>query len=439
MVMKYVRSRGKSLGLIELVAIAIGGMVGGGIFSILGISVSIIGYLTPLAIILGGLLAMLAGYSYVKLGLYYRDEGATYAFIKRTYPQSHRAAASIGWFTVFGYISTLALYAYTFSSYVISGTEWAENEWVRKAVAWGIIGVFTLINLWSVKGMGRIEDLMVYTKMLILAVISVLLMTHGHTDFGNFMEMMARDARQAHILNILIVASITFVAYEGFQLVINAVNEMKNPEKNIPHAIYTAIITVMLIYVILALGALFALNIDDIVRDKEYALAAGAQKVIGKLGYLLVVFGAVLATSSAISGTVFGSSRQMARIADDGYLPAWLTKRRNHIPVNAIITMSILASVLILIGGLQLILEFGSITFLLVSLLVAAANYKIRDKTGSSPWMTLLAVGGLTLGGILILYYEFTHKPAQMWFILGIYVLLSIGAISYARLREKEK
>jgi len=53
--------------------------------------------------------------------------------------------------------------------------------------------------------------------------------------------------------------------------------------------------------------------------------------------------------------------------------------------------------------------------------------------------ITLLAVGGLTLGGILILYYEFTHKPAQMWFILGIYVLLSIGAISYARLREKEK
>lgn len=436
--MKYVRSRGKSLGLIELVAIAIGGMVGGGIFSILGISASIIGYLTPLAIILGGLLAMLAGYSYVKLGLYYRDEGATYAFIKRTYPQSHRAAASIGWFTVFGYISTLSLYAYTFSSYVISGTDWADNEWARKAVAWAVIGIFTIINLWSVKGMGRIEDLMVYTKMIILAVISVLLMTHGHTDFGTFMQMLARDAGQARILNILIVASITFVAYEGFQLVINAVNEMKKPEKNIPRAIYTAIFTVMLIYVILALGALFALNIDDIVRDKEYALAAGAQKVIGKLGYLLVVIGAVLATSSAISGTVFGSSRQMARIADDGYLPAWLTKRRNHIPVNAIITMALLASLLILIGGLQLILEFGSITFLLVSLLVAVANYKIREKTGSSPWMTLSAVGGLTLGGILILYYEFTHKPAQMWFILGIYVLLSIGAITYAKLRERE-
>ena len=80
------RKRGKSLGLLELIAIALGGMVGGGIFTILGISVAMIGNLTPIAIIIGGLIASLAAYSYVKLGLYYRDEGATYSFFKKTYP-----------------------------------------------------------------------------------------------------------------------------------------------------------------------------------------------------------------------------------------------------------------------------------------------------------------------------------------------------------------
>ena len=77
------RKRNKNLGLAELVAIALGGMVGGGIFTILGISVSMIGNLTPIAIIIGGFIASLAAYSYVKLGLYYRDEGATYSFYKR--------------------------------------------------------------------------------------------------------------------------------------------------------------------------------------------------------------------------------------------------------------------------------------------------------------------------------------------------------------------
>jgi len=113
------RKRNKALGVPELVAIALGGMVGGGIFTILGISVSIIGAYTPLAIILGGMVASMAAYSYIKLGVYYKDEGATYSFYKKTFPGSPFAASLIGWWVVFGYISTLALYAYTFSSYAI--------------------------------------------------------------------------------------------------------------------------------------------------------------------------------------------------------------------------------------------------------------------------------------------------------------------------------
>ena len=436
--MKTIRSRNKSLGLVELIAIAVGGMVGGGIFSILGISAAMIGYLTPLAIIIGGLIAMLAAYSYVKLGVYYKDEGATYSFIKRTFPNKHIATATIGWYVIFGYISTLSLYAYTFASYAISDYSFADNVWIRKAVAWGIIAVFTLINLWSVKGMGKIEDLMVYSKMIILLVISVLLMQHGKTGFGTFMEQMFKDAENAHLLTILIVSSITFVAYEGFQLVINAVNEMTNPEKNIPRAIYGAIILVIIIYVVIALGALFAIPVENLIRDKEYALAAGASEAIGNLGKNLVIFSAVLATSSAISGTVFGSSRQMAVIANDHLMPAFLAKRNKYnIPVNALLTMAVLASLLILIGGLQLILEFGSITFLLVSLLIAVANFKIREKTGSSKVTTLLAIAGLAVGAGLILYYEFTHKWEQMIFILVIYVVLSIAAYIFAQRKHR--
>jgi len=170
----------KNLGYKELVAIAIGGMVGGGIFTILGISVSIVGFLAPFAIALGGLIAFFAAYSYVKLGVYYKDEGATYAFFKRTYPESHMAASFIGWYTIFGYISTLALYAYTFSSYSISGFEFAQSEMVRKSVAILIIWLFALINLWSVKGMGKLEDIMVYSKLFILLLISLALIYYGN-------------------------------------------------------------------------------------------------------------------------------------------------------------------------------------------------------------------------------------------------------------------
>ncbi len=423
------RKRNKTLGVPELIAIALGGMVGGGIFTILGISVSMIGVLTPIAIIMGGVLATLAAYSYIKLGVYYKDEGATYSFYKKTFPDSPFAASLIGWWVIFGYISTLALYAYTFASYAISGFAFADSEWIRKLVAGSVITVFTLINVWSVEGMGKIEDLMVYTKLIILVVISFVLINKSHTT----LPALIQNSGDITILSIFIVASITFVAYEGFQLVINAVNEMERPERNIPRAIYAAIFLAILIYLVISLGAILTIPFEDIIKNKEYALASGTEKILGHWGTELVIMGALLATSSAISGTVFGASRQMAAIAEDGYFPTILAKRKNQIPVYAIITMSGLAFCLVLAGSLAVILEFGSVTFLLVSLLMAYANYKIHDLTGSSAVLTIISLLGLFLGTVFIVYYEVSTHIQQMLFIVGLYGILTACSWLYSR------
>lgn len=428
------RKRNKTLGVPELIAIALGGMVGGGIFTILGISVSMIGAYTPLAIIIGGIMASLAAYSYIKLSIYYKDEGATYSFYKRTFPQSPFAASLIGWWIVFGYISTLALYAYTFASYAISGFDFSDTEWIRKLIAGTVILTFTLINIWSVKGMGKIEDIMVYTKLVILAIISFVLINNSQTTLPVLLE----HSSDTSLLSILIISSITFVAYEGFQLVIHAVNEMESPEKNIPKAIYSAIFIAIIIYVIISLGAILAIPFEDIIQNKEYALASGANNILGHWGTDLVILGALLATSSAISGTLFGASRLMGVIAEDSYMPKFLAKRVNHIPVYAIISMASLAFLLILAGGLELILEFGSVTFLLVSLLMAYANYKINNLTHSSPILTIFAIIGLMVGTILIFYYEFSRQLEQMLFIGAIYILLTLVSWFYSRTKKYE-
>ncbi|WP_372965910.1 APC family permease [Marinobacter sp.] len=423
------RARRKSLGTPELIAIALGGMVGGGIFTILGISVSLVGVFTPLVIVIGGVIASLAAYSYVKLGVYYKDEGATYSFYKRTFPDSPFAASLIGWWVIFGYISTLALYAYTFASYAISGFYFSDSEMVRKVVAGGIILIFTLVNIWSVKGMGKIEDVMVYTKLVILVVISFVLISNGRTTIPVLIE----SENDVSVLSVLIVASLTFVAYEGFQLVINAVDEMEAPEKNIPKAIYSSLFLAVLIYFIISLGAILAIPFELIIKNKEYALASGAGSVLGHWGTDLVILGALLATSSAISGTVFGASRQMAVISGDGYFPAILSKRVNHIPVFSIISMAALAFALVLAGNLEVILEFGSVTFLLVSLLMAYANFKVRDLTGSSLFITVISFFALFVGAALILYYEFMNQPKQLIFIFVIYALLTLGSWLFSR------
>ena len=426
------RPRGTSLGVAELVAIALGGMVGGGIFTVLGISVAMIGYWTPVAFALGGALAALAAYSYIKLGVHYRDEGATYSFFKRTFPGSPTAAAAIGWYIIFGYISTLALYSHTFAAYVLGGYEMPHMELWRSALAATVLVVFAGVNLWSVKGMGKLEDLMVYTKLILLGLISAVLLSEGSLpNMGAVFD----DAPTP--MSVLIVASLTFVAYEGFQLVINATEEMESPERNIPRAIYAAIGLAVLIYLVIAIGALVSIPLEEIVQNEEYALAAGAETAVGPWGRWVVILGAVLATLSAISGTMFGSSRQMAVVAGDGFYPHWVGVRRaDSVPQNAIIAMTVCAVALVFSGGLRVILEFGSITFLLVSFLMAYANHKIRAQTGSSSVLTWGAMLGLGAGAALILYYEITSQPEQVAFILGIYVALTVGAVVFAR-RER--
>jgi len=419
----------KPLGLKELVAIAVGGMIGGGIFTVLGISVAMVGLWAPLAIAMGGGVAALAAYSYVQLGKYFMDEGATYSFFKRSFPKSRRAAAAVGWWTIFGYISTLALYAYTFSSYALSVTDWADSEWARKIVSWGVIWLFALINIWSVRGMGHIEDVMVYVKVVILLSIAALLMMHPDAT----LPQLIKDSPSLTFMALLTVASLTFVAYEGFQLVINAVKEMQDPKRNMPRAIYTAMVLVTTIYVLVALAAVLSVPFNAIVQDKEYALAAGATAVLGEWGGRFVVLGAVLATMSAISGTLFGASRQMARIADDRYFPAFIDERSGMIPVHAILTMATLASGLILVGGLRMILEFGSITFLVVSFLMALANYRLRRETETNVLMAWLAMIGLATGTVVIFWYEAHTAPAQIAFIGGLYVVLTLGAILFER------
>ena len=91
---------------------------------------------------------------------------------------------------------------------------------------------------------------------------------------------------------------------------------------------------------------------------------------------------------------------------------------------------------LILAGDLKVILEFGSVTFLLVSMLMAFANFKIYKLTKSSLTLTIIAIVGLAFGTILIIYYEITTQIEQLYFIAGLYVLLTLGAWLFSKYKK---
>jgi amino acid transporter len=124
--------------------------------------------------------------------------------------------------------------------------------------------------------LGKIEDILVYTKVAILLVISGLFLAVG--DSSNLSFSVDGDFS---VFSVIIVASLTFVAFEGFQLVIHAYSESDDPDRNVPSAIYWAVGVALLIYLALAMGAISAIPQELLIKDKEYALAAGASKYSG--------------------------------------------------------------------------------------------------------------------------------------------------------------
>ena len=104
------------LGLNATWSMAVGGMVGGGIFSTLGVVIRIAGAWAWLSFAVAGLIALAAGYSYVKLAEHYSEGGGAFTFLREI--DADGFAGSLSWVLLVGYVLTNAVYAFTFGEYL---------------------------------------------------------------------------------------------------------------------------------------------------------------------------------------------------------------------------------------------------------------------------------------------------------------------------------
>ncbi|MFQ5642621.1 MAG: APC family permease [Thiogranum sp.] len=395
-------TRAEKLGLKELVAMGIGGMVGGGIFSVLGLSVAEAGHAAPLAFALGGVIALLTGLSYARLGICYRSDGGSFTYLEKAF--RHRNIAGLGgWLLMAGYIGTLSLYAYTFGIYgsaMLGGD--AQNLVMHHLLASGVLLTFLGINLYGVKAAGSTEDVIVLVKMLILALFAISGLFYAQPD--HILPVFNTGAS-----GLFMGAALIFVAYEGFELIPNAVNEMEAPERNLARAIVISIVITMLIYILVSLVAVGNLLPEEISRYKEYALAVAAKPFLGQAGFLLIGLGALLSTASAINATLFGTARLGKVMAEDRALPRVfaLQERTRTIPWASLSVISLVSLVFVNLADLTVISSFASSTFLLIFAGVNLAALRLHRHTGTG--------AGVPLAGMLLALLSWLALVAYLW------------------------
>jgi amino acid transporter len=411
------QTKGK-IGYWEVVSIGIGGMVGGGIFAVLGLAVELAHGGTPVAFAIAGLVALITAYSYTKLSVTFPSQGGTVTFLDRAFGPG----VLTGGFNVLlwlSYVVMLSLYAFAFGSY---GATFLPDPWqdVGKHVmiSLSIIGIAAL-NFMSAKIIGEVENWVVGLKLAIL----LLFVAIGLRGVN---AAQLAPASWSPLPHLIAGGMIIFVAYEGFELIANTAHDVKKPVINLPRAYYTAVASVILLYVLVAIVAVGNLSVGKIASAKDYALAEAAKPFLGNFGFTLIAIAALLSTASAINATLYGAARLSYNIAQDGELPALLEKKIWHEPLAGLFITTILTLLVANFLDLTSISTVGSAGFLLIFAAVNGANIRLASSTGSRPWIS--GIGIVTCGGAMaaLLWQTATSSPQKLW-LLGAMFALAFG------------
>jgi amino acid transporter len=417
----------EKLSLKELVAMGIGGMVGGGIFSVLGLSVSVAGHAAPFAFALGGVIAMLTGWSYIRLALSYHSDGGSFTYLEHAF--SHPNIAGIGgWLLLAGYIGTLGLYAYTFGVYgsaILGNSE--GNPVVPHVLASGVLLTFLGVNLYGVQASGEAEDVLVLIKVLILSLFAIVGLFYVRSD--HLLPVFNTGGT-----GLLMGAALIFVAYEGFELIPNATNEMRDVQHDLGRAIVISIIVTTLIYILVSLVAVGNLLPAEISRYKEYALAVAAKPFLGHAGFLLISLGALLSTASAINATLFSTARLGLVMSQEKAVPKLFShkERTKDIPFISLIAITTISILFVNTMDLTIISSFASSTFLLIFASINLAAFRLRRRIGSHPLPPLFALAlCLASLGVLIAYLYKTAPHGLAW-IFGAYIVILLAEFVFS-------
>src|SRR6266516_5300814 len=406
------------IGLVAAVSIGIGGMVGAGIFSILGVVAHAAGNAMWLAFAIGGVVALLSTYSYAKLGATFPSAGGATHFLVKSFGDGV-LAGGLNMFMWAGYIISLALYATAFGGYAATFVTTAPSALLLKSLAVASVVLLTLVNAFGARLMGRWETIIVAVKVAILvlfAAVGLWFIRPGYLSPELWPETQS----------ILFGAGVLFIGYEGFGLITNAAADMRNPRKMLPRALYTSVILVMAIYLSFSLTVTGTLSDYEIERARDYALAEAAKPFLGQFGFRLIAIAALFSTASAINATLFGAANVCYMIARDGGLPAGLSRTEWRGATGGLLLTAALVVVVMLIFDLSGIAMMGSAAFLLIYAAVNAGHLKVLNQTGASAivvWLSLLTC--LAMFAILCVY-TYQEQPR------AIAALILIAAASFA-------
>jgi amino acid transporter/nucleotide-binding universal stress UspA family protein len=439
----------RNLGLFDATMIGIGAMIGAGIFVLTGIAAGEAGPAALLAFALNGLVTLLTALAYAELASVYPKSGGGYSFIAKAFPGPVGFAS--GWMLWFCYIIACALYALGFGSYFwefihtyfppiadfvfnLSG-----HKLPALMVTTLVCSIFIFINMRGTAVTGNVENIVTMAKIFILGSFIAYglkrifeIPSEAAVSFTPFLPNGARG--------VLIAMGLTFIAFEGYDLIATVAEEIKTPEKTIPRATIISLAVTVFIYLMILIVCIGAIQPETgkswqfLGRYQETAMAKAAKSFMPFFGVALIIFGGLLSTISALNATILASSRVAFSMSRDKMLPVSLSsihvKRRT--PHIAIATTGAIVILMALLFPIHVIGSAASVmfllTFTLVNLSLIALRRKFPELKGGFrvPLYPATPIAAIIINMFLAIYqYNFDSRAwyiALAWTLVGLFV-----------------
>lgn len=441
----------RELSLFSVTMIGVGAMIGAGIFVLTGIAAGVAGPAILVAFVLNGIVALFTASAYAELGGSIPEAGGGYLWVKESLPQPSGFIS--GWMSWMAHSVACSLYAVGFGAYFGEVLmEFGVHSFIpagvlKKLLAVLIVVIFSAINYRGAKETGKAGNIVTVLKIFILFIFVILgakIIFSEPQRLTHFSPFFSKG-----FLGILTAMGLTYIAFEGYEIIAQSGEEVKNPRKNIPRAIFLSLIIVVPIYIFVAFVALGVVNPGGmtawafLAAKKEIAMVEAARN-ISLWGGAILLLGGVLSTISALNATIYSSSRVSFAMGRDHNFPPVFSRihTRFKTPSGSIFVSSALIILMVLLLPIEDIASSADIMFLFLFIFVNVALIHIRRKTPhhlkgyKSPLFPLFPFLGIITQSVLIIIM-FSYSP-KSFFVSLLWIGMGLS-IYYGYAKQTEK
>jgi len=296
------------------------------------------------------------------------------------------------------------------------------------------LAFFVAINLVGASVVAKAESIIVVIKLIALLAFTISAMFFIKTSNFN-------PSEAPSYIHLFYALGLTFFAFQGFSVITNSVEDMKNPSQTMLKSMIVAILLVGVLYIAVTVAVFGNLSLDEIIKSKDFALAQAAEPVFGEWGFKIIAATALLATASAINATLYAVTQIGYTLAKDGNLPEVYERNVFHNSEGLIIS-ALLIVPMILFFNLGEIAAIASITVLLIQGFTHTGHLFVIKETKASYVLVVLAIiGTFTAAGFAIYYTSDSIKHFPMYIVgafVGAFVLEVLLRLFSNRTIEKQ-